>query len=62
MRTYILLTIDNSVSQLSYKPTYFYFMKVDTMVIIINKLNYIYKYDKLKYGLFFDSSLTATCY
>ena len=28
----------------------------------MNRLHYIYKYDKLKYGLFIDSSLTATSY
>ena len=32
------------------------------MVIIMNKIHYIYKYDKLKYGLFIDSSLTGTGY
>ena len=32
------------------------------MVIIMNKIHYIYEYDKLKYGLFVDISLTATDY
>ena len=32
------------------------------MVIIMNKLHYIYKYNKMKYELFIDSSLTATSY
>ena len=32
-------------------------MKIDTVVIIMNKINYIYKYDKLKYGIFIDSVL-----
>ena len=35
---------------------------MNTKVIITNKIHYIYKYDKLKYGLFVDSSLTATRY
>ena len=32
------------------------------MVIIMNNIDYIYKYDKLKYGLFIDIFLTATRY
>ena len=32
------------------------------MVIKMNKLHHIYKYDKLKYGLFIDSPLTAKRY
>ena len=59
MQTYIFLTIDNSVHQLAYRPAYFYCMQINTMVIIMNKLRYRCRYDRLKYGLFIDSSLTA---
>ena len=62
MQTYILLTIDNSVRKLSLIHIYFYLIKIDTMVIIMNKLHYICKYEWLKYELFIDSSLTATRY
>ena len=35
---------------------------IDTTVIIMNKIHYIYKYENLKYGLFIDSLITATLY
>ena len=54
--------IDNSVCQLSEIPAYFYFMNINTMVIIMNNIQCSYKYYKLKYGLFIDSLLTATRY
>ena len=59
IQTYLLLTIDNSVCQLAQSPTYFYSMMIHTMIIMMNKIHYIYKNDKLKYGLFIDSLLTA---
>ena len=37
-------------------------MMIRTIIIITNKIHYIYKYDKMKYGLFVDSLLTATRY
>ena len=54
MLTNILLLVDNSVFWLAY------IMMIHTMVIIMNNINYIYRYDKLNYGLFIDSSLTTT--
>ena len=60
--TYILLTIDNYVCQKSYIHTYFQFMNINSMVIIMNNLHYIYEYEKLKYGLFIGSLITATSY
>ena len=44
MQTYVFLTIDNSVHQLAYITEYFYSMMINTMVTIMNKLHYIYKY------------------
>ena len=61
MQTYIFLIIDNSVCQLAQIPAYFYFLWIDTMVIIMNNLHYIYEYEKLKYGIFIASLLSATC-
>ena len=37
-------------------------MKINNVVIIMNNIKYIYTYDKLKYGQFIDSLLTATRY
>ena len=62
MQTYILLTVENSVHQLSYIPAYFYYIKNNTMLILMNELHYISYYERLKYGIFIDSSLTAMWY
>ena len=37
-------------------------MKINTMEIIMNKHHYICIYDRLKYGLFIDSSISDTRY
>ena len=37
-------------------------MNINNILIIINKIHYIYKYYKLQYGLFIDSLITATRY
>ena len=62
MQTYFLLTIGIFVWQLAYIPAYFYFAVIRNMILIMNKIHYIYKYNKLKYGLFIDSLLTAMPY
>ena len=62
MQTYFLLTIDIFVCQLAYIPAYFYFAVIHNMVLIINNNHYIYKCNKLKYGLCIDSLLTAMPY
>ena len=61
MQTYLFLTNDNAGRQLVWRPAKFYFMTINTMLIAMNKLHYIWKYDRLKYGILVDSSLTATC-
>ena len=33
---------------------------MNNIQITINKINYIYRYDRLNYGLIIDSSLTDT--
>ena len=60
MQTYILLMIDNSVIQINSIPAYFQLTNIISKVIIMNKIHYIYKYYKLKYGIFIDSLLTTT--
>ena len=62
MQSYILLTIDNSVFQISLEACIIYFMMVHCMVIIMNNIHYMYKYDKLKYVIFLDSLLAAMRY
>ena len=62
IQTYFLLKLDNSVRQLALSPAYIYFIMIHNMVIIMNNINYIYKYEKLKYGVFIFSLLTATSY
>ena len=37
-------------------------MVINIMVHIMNMIHYIYKYDKLKYGLFIDVFLPSKCY
>ena len=62
MQTYILLTTEKYARQLAQSIAYFYFMVINIMVIIMNMIHYIYKHDKLKYGVSIDSSLTDTHY
>ena len=52
--------IENPACELASIPAYYNSIIIDTMVIIMYNIHYINIYYKLKFGLFLDSSLTAT--